>query len=176
MERTTIMRRENTLSFLAAVLLLLATTVPSLAAGWLAPAADQTVTAPWVKDLTVQLQQEPYRGVFQNALGNSPQALVVRYLNHADQALQAGNKPLARSYVDRTIAIFDNGVGRGYYSPADVEPITKLIRAKAEAAIRGDKLVPEAQAEDRWTGYTQKQPLGLTDEGARIPLEYPEGT
>jgi hypothetical protein len=150
----------------AAALLFFAT--PSWAADWLAPAADQSVAAPWVKDLTAQLQQEPYRDVFMNALGNSPQSLIVRYLNNAAQALQAGNKPLAQSYVDRTIEIFDNGVRRGYYSRGDVEPIAKLIRARADAAIKGEAVVKATMADDRWTGYTHKQPLGLTDEVSRI--------
>jgi hypothetical protein len=64
----------------------------------------------------------------------------VRYLNNAAQALQAGNKPLAQSYVDRTIGIFEAGVMRGYSSRSDVEPIKKLILERAEAAIKGEKM------------------------------------
>lgn len=158
--------------FVVAVAVLFAT--PGLTADWLAPAADQTVTAPWVKDLTAQVQQDPYRGVFMNALGNSPQALVVRYLNNAAQALQDGNKPLAQSYVDRTIEIFDNGVRRGYYSRADVEPITKMIRTQAGAAIKGEQVATANQTDDRWTGYTNKKPLGLTHEPSRMMSEHSE--
>ncbi|MDR4470774.1 MAG: hypothetical protein MRJ68_21155, partial [Nitrospira sp.] len=32
-----------------------------LAADWLAPASDQAVTAPWVKDIAAQLKEQPYR-------------------------------------------------------------------------------------------------------------------
>lgn len=147
---------------------------PSPAADWLAPAADQTVTASWVKDIAAQLEQAAYRDVFMNALGNSPQAVVVRYLNNAAQALQAGNRPLAQSYLDRTIAIFDNGVQRGYYSRADVEPIKNMIRIRAKAAIKGETVATAIQSDDRWTGYTQDKPLGLTNEETRMTSEHPE--
>lgn len=111
-----------------------------LAAGWLAPASDQTVTAPWVKDITAQLEREPYSDIFVNAPGELPYPAVVRYLNNAAHALQAGNKLLAQSYVDRTIGIFDSGVLRGYYSRSEVEPIKKLIHERAEAAMSGKKI------------------------------------
>jgi hypothetical protein len=159
--------------FVVAAALLFAT--PGLAADWLAPAADQDVTAPWVNDITSQLEKDAYRDVFMNALGNSPQAVVVRYLNNAAQALQAGNKPLAQSYVDRTIDIFDKGVRQDYYSQADVEPIKKLIRTRAEAAIKGEaKMVTGTQPADRWTGYTHDKSLGLTNDVSRMTSEHPE--
>jgi len=166
-------RVKNVVGFVIAATLLFAT--PGLAADWLAPAADQDVTAPWVNDITSQLEKDPYRGVFMNALGNSPQAVVVRYLNNAAQALQAGNKPLAQSYVDRTIDIFDNGVQRGYYSQTDVEPIKKLIRTRAEAAIKGEtRKVMGTEAADRWTGYTHEKSLGLTNDVSRMASRHPE--
>lgn len=144
-----------------------------LAADWLAPGSDQTMTSPWVKDLTVKLEQDQYRNVWMNALGNSPQAVIVRYLNNADQALRAGNKPLAQSYVDRTIELFENGVNRGYYSRSDVEPLVKLIRTSADAAMKGGPVAATAQEFDRWTGYTHNKPLGLTNEDSRVALEHP---
>ena len=147
---------------------------PGVAADWLAPAADQTVTASWVNDIITQFNQEPYRGVFLNALGSTPQSAIVRYLNNAAEALQAGNKPLAQSFVDRAIGIFDMGVQRGYYSQADVEPIKMLIRSKAEAAMKGEETATGAQASDRWTGYTHKKTLGLTDDPSRTVREHPE--
>ena len=164
---------KNIAGFAVAAALFLAT--PGLAADWLAPAADQDVTAPWVNDITAQLNEEPYRDVFVNALGNSPQAAIVRYLNNAAQALQAGNKPLAQSYVDRTIDIFDNGVRRGYYSQTDVEPIKKLIRTRAEAAIKGEtKKVMGTETADRWTGYTHEKSLGLTNDVSRMASRHPK--
>lgn len=147
--------------------------VPGLAADWLAPAADQTVTAPWVKDIAFQLERDAYRSIFMNALGTPPQTVAVRYLSNAAQALEAGNTPLAQSYVDRTIAIFDDGVQRGYYSGPDVEPIKKMIRARADAAIKGESLVTPIQSDSRWTGYTHKNKLGLTNDLTRMASEHP---
>ena len=49
-----------------------------LAADWLAPASDQTVTAPWVKDIAAQLEREPYRDVLVNAPGEPPFSMTSR--------------------------------------------------------------------------------------------------
>lgn len=146
---------------------------PGSAADWLAPAADQTVTAPWVNDIAAQLEGDAYRNVFMNAMGNSPQSAAVRYLNSASQALDVGNKPLAQSYVDRTIAIFDEGVLRGYYSRTDVEPIKTMIRTRAEAAIKGEPQNMASESANRWTGYTHDKPLGLTNESTRMASAHP---
>ena len=142
------------------------------AADWLAPASDQAVTAPWVMDIAAQLEREPYRDVLTNAPGEPPHPAIVRYLNNAAHALQAGNKLLAQSYVDRTIGIFESGVLRGYYSRSEVEPINKLIRGRAEAAMKGEKMTT-AYEQERWTGYTEQESLGLIGEGARMNSEHP---
>jgi hypothetical protein len=142
------------------------------AADWLAPASDQAVTAPWVKDIAAQLEREPYRDVLVNTPGEPPHPAVVRYLNNAAQALQAGNKLLAQSYIDRTIGIFDSGVLRGYYSRSEVEPIKKLIREKGAAAMNGEK-IPVAREQGRWSGYTHQEPLGLAGGSARMKSEHP---
>jgi hypothetical protein len=147
--------------------------VPSLAAGWLAPGADQTVTAPWVKEIMTRLGEDPYRDVFVNALSEPPHSAIVRYLNGAAGALTAGNKPLARSYVDLTIGIFDNGVRRGYYSRGDAEAIKKMIQTSADAAMKGEQVASTVQADDRWTGYTQQKRLGLVNESSRTTSEHP---
>jgi hypothetical protein len=77
--------------FVVTTALLFAT--PGLTADWLAPGADQTVMAPWIMDLTAQLERDLYRDVFMNALGNSSQTVVVQYLNNATQALQVTTNP-----------------------------------------------------------------------------------
>ncbi|WP_455378769.1 hypothetical protein [Petrachloros mirabilis] len=124
-------------SALGCVVAVLLFASPAFAADWLAPAADQTVTASWVKNVTAKLNEEPYRDVFANSMGEPPHSAIVRYLNAAANAIEAGNKPLAESYIDRTIAIFDNGVRRGYYLREDVEPIKKFICSAAESAMKG---------------------------------------
>ena len=81
----------NITGFVVTTALLFAT--PGLAADWLAPGANQTVMVPWVNNLTVQLERDPYRDVSMNVLGNSLQTVVVHYLNNAAQALQAATNP-----------------------------------------------------------------------------------
>lgn len=101
------------LGIVVAAAVLFAVPGPGLAANWLAPGSDQTVTAPWVKDIAAELNEAPYRDVFANGMGEPPHSAVVRYLNGAAQAIKAGNKPLAQSYLNLTLAIFDNGERRG---------------------------------------------------------------
>lgn len=158
-----------------AFMVALAFTAPgvSLAADWLAPASDQAVTAPWVKDIAAQLESEPYRDVLANASGEPPHPVVVRYLNNAAQALQGGNKLLAQSYVDRTIGIFESGVQRGYYNRSDIEPIKNLIRERAKAAMKGEKIPVALEQPERWTGYTHQEPLGLAAESGQMNTQYP---
>lgn len=164
--------RRKGVSFIFVVALAFIAPGFGLAAGWLAPASDQAVSAPWVKDIAAQLEREPYRDVFVNAPGEPPHPAVVRYLNNAAHALQAGNKLLAQSYIDRTIGIFDSGVLRGHYSRSEVEPITKLIRERGEAAMKGET-IPVALEQERWTGYTHQELLGLTGESDRMKNEHP---
>lgn len=155
----------------AAVALLFAS--PVFSADWLAPAADQTVTATWVKDVTKKLGEKPYRDVFANSMGQPPHSAIVRYLNGAAQAIEAGNKPLAESYIDMTLDIFDRGVRRGYYMRSDVEPIKKMIRTAAEGAMKGEKVAAAAKEEERWAGYTEHKTLGLANEEDRMKTEHP---
>ncbi|MBX3335420.1 MAG: hypothetical protein KF876_14935 [Nitrospira sp.] len=143
-----------------------------LAADWLAPASDQAVTAPWVKDIAAQLKEEPYRDVLANSLGEPPNPAVVRYLNNAAQAMQSSKNLLAQSYIDRALGVFDSGVQRGYYSRSDVEPVKQLIRGKAEAAMKGEKMTA-AEEQERWTGYTEQESLGLAGETDRMQREHP---
>lgn len=159
-------------SVLGCVLSVLLFASSAFAADWLAPAADQTVTAPWVKNVTAKLNETPYRDVFANSMGEPPHSAIVRYLNGAANAIEAGNKPLAESYVNRTLAIFDRGVRRGYYFGPDVEPIKKLIRTAAESAMKGEKVATAVEDEERWGGYTQQKPLGLANEGDRMKDEH----
>ena len=145
---------------------------PSSAADWLAPAADQIVMAPWVKDIQDSAQAASM-DVLMNALGNSPQTAVVRYLNNAASTSRE-TVPLAQSYLDRTIAIFDNGVQRGYYSRADVEPIKNMISTGAKAAFRG-RNGGDGNPERRSRRATRMtKPLGLTNDETRMTSEHPE--
>jgi hypothetical protein len=88
----------------------------------------------------------------------------VRYLNGASQAIKAGNKQLAQSYLDRALAVFDDGQRRGHYGRADAEMIKNLIRVRTEAAMKGEQVAKAAHDDERWSGYTEHKPLGLTNE------------
>lgn len=135
-----------------------------MTAGWLAPGADQTVAAPWVEDLAARLNEAPYHDILGNGAGEVPYSAVMHYLNGAARAIKDGNKPLAQSYIDRTLAIFDNGERRGYYGRADAEMIKKFVRTRAEAALKGEQTAAVVQDDERWSGYTKHKPLGLTNE------------
>jgi len=152
------------LGIVVAAAVLFAVPGSGLAANWLAPGSDQTVKAPWVKDIAAELNEAPYRDIFANGMGEPPHSAVVRYLNGAAQAIKAGNKPLAQSYLDLTLAIFDDGERRGHYERADVEMLKKLIRTRTEAAMKGGQVAAAAQDDERWSGYTKHKPLGLTNE------------
>ena len=125
------------------IVLIILVLVPGVgpAAEWLAPAAGQTLSAPWVKDIVARLDEHRINDFLAKAPGAPPHPALVRYyLNRAAQAVHTGNQQLAQFYIDRTTGVFDSGVLRGYYSRAEVEPIKRLIREKAKAAMKGEKL------------------------------------
>lgn len=152
------------LGFLLAAAMLLIGPGSGLAAGWLAPGSDQTVAAPWVQDLAAELNEAPYHDMFAMSGTEPPHSAVVHYLNGASQAIKAGNKQLARSYLDRALAIFDDGLRRGHYARVDVAMIKKLIRTRTEAAMKGEAVAAVPADDERWSGYTKDKPLGLTNE------------
>ena len=131
------------------------------AAQWLAPAAAEKIKARWVKEVDYELRSDQFKNLFINAPGGAPHAAILRYLNHAADALQAGDKDSARSFVDQALHVVERGIDKGWYSRADIKPLRDMIVAKADAAIMGKKTSGEISPE-RWTGYTLGDPMGLT--------------
>lgn len=132
------------------------------AAQWLAPAAAEKIEARWVKEVDYQLRSNEFKNLFINAPGGAPQGAILRYLNHAADALGTGDKEAAKDFIAQALDVVDNGVRRGWYSRSDVEPLRNMIMAKAGAALKGEKATGKISPE-RWTGYTLGNELGLTE-------------
>lgn len=111
------------LSLLTGGVALMPTPVP--AAGWISGA--QTYTAPWVRDIEQELFHKDYRNVYASD-PRTPQAAVLRKLNEAAKAQEAGDSALAQQLVRNALSVFEEGVRRHYYSQADIEPIITFIR------------------------------------------------
>lgn len=143
-------------------------------APWLAPAADEHVTAQWVQDVAHELRRERNRNVLINVPSGHPQAAILGYLNDAADALEAGQERSAKDLVRRALGILEDGVQYGWLSESDIKPIRRTILASFNRAMRdvpreakskgdqGEDLALSRKAE-RWTGYTQNRPLGLTE-------------
>lgn len=140
------------------------TALPSTAhaAQWLAPAAAEKIKARWVKEVDYELRSDQFKNIFINAPGGAPQAAILRYLNHAADALDAGNKEAAKDFVDQALGVVDNGIRKGWYSKSDVAPLRNMIVAKADKAMMGQETTGHISP-DRWTGYTHDRRLGLTE-------------
>jgi hypothetical protein len=111
------------LSLLIGGVALMPTPVP--AAGWISGA--QTYTAPWVRDIEQELFNKDYRNVYASD-PRTPQAAVLRKLNEAAKAQEAGDSVLAQQLVRNALSVFEEGVRRHYYSQSDIEPIITFIR------------------------------------------------
>jgi hypothetical protein len=111
------------LSLLIGGVALMPTPVP--AAGWISGA--QTYTAPWVRDIEQELFNKDYRNVYASD-PRTPQAAVLRKLNEAAKAQEAGDSVLAQQLVRSALSVFEEGVRRHYYSQSDIEPIITFIR------------------------------------------------
>lgn len=132
------------------------------AAQWLAPAAAEKIEARWVKEVDYELRSDQFKNIFINAPGGAPQGAILRYLNHAADALQTGDKKSAQGFVDQALRVVDRGIDKGWYSQSDVAPLRNMIVAKADKAIMGKEMTGEISPE-RWTGYTHDRRLGLTE-------------
>jgi hypothetical protein len=100
------------------------------AAPWIS-GADST----WVKDIEKELNKKDYRPLFLND-PRTPQASVLRLLNEAAMAAEAGNDALAQDLAHRAIGVFEEGVRRHYYEPSDIEPLLNYIKQHAPIAKR----------------------------------------
>jgi len=111
------------LSLLIGGVALMPTPVP--AAGWIS--GTQTYVAPWVRDIEQELFNKDYRNVYASD-PRTPQAAVLRKLNEAAKAQEAGDSVLAQQLVRNALSVFEEGVRRHYYSQSDIEPIITFIR------------------------------------------------
>ncbi|MEW6247356.1 MAG: hypothetical protein AB1555_11710 [Nitrospirota bacterium] len=147
----------------------------SYAAQWLAPASADRVTADWVKQIQTELAGERFRDLFMGIPADPPVPAILHLLNQASQALADNNQEYAKAFIADAIRILDRGVVKGWYSPGDVEPVKAMIVQRAQAALEGKAL--SGVTNPRWTGYTDRQRLGLTDTaGERQHAVFPEAT
>jgi hypothetical protein len=64
-------------------------------------------------------------------------------------------------FVNDAIRVLDKGVIKGWYSATDIEPVTAMIRKRANAAFEGKPVA--STTNPRWTGYSENKPLGLAN-------------
>lgn len=95
------------------------------AAGWISGA--DAYAASWVKDIEQELLKKDYRNVYASD-PRTPQASVLRKLDEAARAQEAGDSALAQQLVRNALNVFEEGVRKHYYSESDVEPIITFIR------------------------------------------------
>lgn len=165
--------------FLFAIVLSIATVVMgstgAYAAQWLAPASADRVTADWVKQIQTELAGEQFRDLFMGIPADPPVPAILHLLNQASQALADDNKEYAKAFIADAIRILDRGVGKGWYSPGDIDPVKAMITQRAQAALEGKTV--SGVTNPRWTGYTDRQRLGLADAtGERQHAVFSEGT
>ena len=65
----------------------------------------------------------------------SPQFSVVEMLNRAAVEMKNDNVALGKDYVDRAIAILEEGVRKGYYSEEDIRPLVSMIKERTHAQV-----------------------------------------
>jgi hypothetical protein len=129
---------------------------PSQAAEWLAPAADERITADWVRDVAQELRKNRYKNVFMNQPFGCDQCRILHYLNNAAAALDNDQAKLAKSFVKRALRVLRDGKEEGWYSSADIRPIKRLIIQKADEAFKeagGQQLalsIPEKRHDERY--------------------------
>jgi hypothetical protein len=108
----------------------------SEAAEWLAPAAEQRITAGWVRDVAQELRKSRFKNVFMNQPFGCDQCRILHYLNNAAGALDNDQPKLAKSFVKRALRVLKDGKEEGWYTGADIRPIKRLIIQKADNAFK----------------------------------------
>ncbi|OQW32316.1 MAG: hypothetical protein A4E19_20020 [Nitrospira sp. SG-bin1] len=167
--------------------------IPGVAAPWLAPAADEHISAQWVKDVARALESNRFKNVFMHQAFGCDQCAILGFLNDAADALESDNPRLAKSLVRRALPVLDDGRELGRYSKHDIRPIKRLIIRKANEGFKefgaeqfarsmqhesrdpryeegddplfgqSDKADHYEKEPDRWTGYTGESRYGLTE-------------
>lgn len=130
-------------------------TASSQAAEWLAPAADERITADWVRDVAQELRKNRYKNVFMNQPFGCDQCRILHYLNNAADALDNDEPKLAKSFVKRALRVLRDGKEEGWYSSADIRPIKRVIIQKADKAFKeaGAELafsIPKNRRDERY--------------------------
>jgi hypothetical protein len=119
---------------LAGVLLL--SPSQSVASPWLAPAADERITADWVKDVARAFDKHHFKNVFMNQQYGCDQCRILGFLNRAAEALENDQPKLAKSFIHRALGVLDRGEDRGWYTEEDTQPIRRLIINKANEGLQ----------------------------------------
>jgi hypothetical protein len=123
-------------SGLLSALLLALPPTPAAAAPWLAPAADEQITADWVQDVAEALKKNRFKNVFMNQPFGCDQCRIIRFLNNAAEALDGDQPRLARSFIHRALQVLKDGQEDGWYTEADIRPIKRLIIEKANQGLK----------------------------------------
>lgn len=108
----------------------------SPAAPWLAPAADEHITAPWVQAVAKALKGNRFKNIFMNQAFGCDQCAILGYLNDAAEALEGDEPKAARSFVRRALRVLDDGKELGWYSDRDIEPIKRVILRHAKKGFK----------------------------------------
>ncbi|ALA59155.1 hypothetical protein [Nitrospira moscoviensis] len=123
-------------SGLFSALLLVLSPAPAEAAPWLAPAADERISADWVKDVAQAFRKNRFKNVFMNQPFGCDQCRIIHFLNNAAEALDNDRPKLAKSFIHRALAVLEDGKDEGWYTDADVRPIKRLIIEKANQGLK----------------------------------------
>ncbi len=116
--------------------LLFVAPIHGMAAEWLAPAADERISANWVKEVAKALKKDRYKNVFMNQPFGCDQCRILGYLNNAAEALDNDQPKLAKSFVRRALAVMNAGQEDGWYDPRDTQAVKHLIMRKASQGFR----------------------------------------
>ncbi len=141
-------------------LLSVARPVSAQAAQWLAPAAEERITADWVREVATAFKKPRYKNVFMNQPFGCDLCRVIEYLNHAAEALDDENPKLAKSFVRRALNVFENGLQQGWYDEEDIRPIRRLIIAKANRGFKEAGAAQQAMSPPAELGEDQRYQRG----------------
>jgi hypothetical protein len=149
---------------------------PVLSSPWLAPSPQEEIRSDWVQDVARAFEKSRFRNVFMNQPFGCDQCAIIRYLNHAAEAMEHDQPKLAKSFIRRALDVLEEGREEGYYTEWDVRPIKRLILKKANQGFEetGAQLTLSAPRERRDPRYEQegRDPLFSRQDEADEPRPY----